>query len=278
MFPLTEGMGYHMNSPLIMKWQTDTKHPSFMGPHADTHHYTYPFMAQPAAEWRYSIGIDWAGILLIRVSGDDNLETYFKREIFDVVGVRSMTFYPTDEVKSKSMAMTYAVPGTGAKEIKKLPNNYEALPHSRVSSVDKMGPVLAGGAGLFGRARDYLTILRAVLQCAPDATEVKGQKRLISTKAFQELFIDSIPAHTPKIGLTNTMKAMAYHDPALMEDESRIGHSIGLCLNKVDSKYGKRGGSGCWDGAAQTKFWIDPVTRIAVSGEHVRGRLNQGKC
>jgi hypothetical protein len=83
------------------------------------------------------------------------------------------------------------------------------------------------------------------------------------------------------------MKGQTYHDSDLLLDESGglVGHSVGLCLNLKDSKYGRKAGSGCCeyinpaylplqklnmtfltgDGAAKTQYWIDPVTGVAAS-------------
>jgi methyl acetate hydrolase len=257
-------MGYTFNSPILMEFSRKTSHPSFLAANSEVFSYTYPLVSDPTSEWRYSIGIDWAGILITRITGD-SLEVHFRKHIFDPLGLKTMTFYPTEEVKKKMMSMTYALPGTEGKEIRKFDNDFAALPHSRESDPDKIGPILAGGAGLFGTAKDYLAILRAVLKCDPArASKETDGHGLISPESFTELFNDSIPAHTPKTGLIQMMKGQTYHDPS-HDSPDKVGHSIGLCLNKVDSVRGRKGGSGSWDGAAKTQFWIDPVSGIAVS-------------
>lgn len=44
-----------------------------------------------------------------------------------------------------------------------------------------------------------------------------------------------------------------------------VQHSAGLALYPGGGEFGRAKGSGCWDGAFKTVFWIDPVTGIAVS-------------
>lgn len=50
-----------------------------------------------------------------------------------------------------------------------------------------------------------------------------------------------------------------YHAPV-----GRIQHSPGLLLYTDGGEYGRKPGSGCWDGAMKTIFWIDPETGIAA--------------
>ena len=41
----------------------------------------FPLVFEPGASWEYSVGIDWAGFMVERVSGMD-LETYMKKNIW----------------------------------------------------------------------------------------------------------------------------------------------------------------------------------------------------
>lgn len=161
------------------------------------------------------------------------------------------------------MAVTYLDPaGAG---IKCYPDNYGSLHFARPERPEEVGE-LAGGAGLFGTAKDYLSFLRGVLASDPSrqsTSDNNGTSKLISGESFRELFNDSIPPTVPKTGLLSMMQRQTYHDPTYTLEE--VGHSVGLCLNFRDSKYGRKAGSGCWDGAAKTQYWLDPVSGIAVS-------------
>lgn len=130
------------------------------------------------------------------------------------------------------------------------------------------GPIFSGGGGLFGTARDYLTILRHVLASAD--SNGSTSKGLISNESFKALFTDCLD---PAPEIRRDMAAMAsgqhVHDPAVLDEGTGqfIGHSPGLFLNMVDSKHGRKAMAGFWDGAAKTAMWLDPVSGIAVSVE-----------
>ena len=253
-------MGYTFNSPDLERWTKETSHPSFLGANAGIDAYTYPLVFEPSTEWHYSIGIDWAGILVQRLTSQ-TLEEYFKSNIFSPCGMTSTSFIPSADIQERSMRVTYLDPVSGS--IKAFPDNYKSLPHAREGDPDKIG-VHAGGAGLFGTAKDYLAFLRAVLACDPSRSgKNTSDTGLISGESFKELFTDTMPSSVPKTGLLSMMQRQTYHDSSFTESD--VGHSVGLCMNLRDSAHGRKAGSGCWDGAAKTQFWLDPSTGIAVS-------------
>jgi len=50
-----------------------------------------------------------------------------------------------------------------------------------------------------------------------------------------------------------------------LPNPQNVQHSPGLALYLGGGEFGRKPGSGCWDGAYKTIFWIDPTTGIAVS-------------
>jgi CubicO group peptidase (beta-lactamase class C family) len=129
-------MGYTFNSPDLDRWTKETSHPSFLGPKADIHSYELPLVFEPASQWHYSIGIDWAGHLVHRLTSL-SLEEYFKENIFKPCGMGSTSFYPTEEIRRKAMAVTYLDPaGAG---IKCFPDNYGSLHFARPERPEEVG-------------------------------------------------------------------------------------------------------------------------------------------
>jgi methyl acetate hydrolase len=220
----------------------------------------YPLNAQPGVEWHYGVGIDWAGILITRITGM-NLQAYFEREIFHPLGLRGLSFYPTEEIKEKMMRLTFG-DEEGIRGC--FPDNFTHQPFKREGDPAKVGPLLSGGAGLFGTARDYLALLRAILQSHPDHAHPRP---LLTPSAYRMLFTDCLDPRTDKRPMVQMMISGTFHGANLTADPEggSVGHSVGLLLNFEDSDHGRRAGSGSWDGAAKTQFWIDPKTGIAVS-------------
>lgn len=228
--------------------------------------YQTPLAFQPGAKWHYGTGIDWAGIFVTRVTGR-SLEEYFQEFIFRPMKMTSTSFLPNASIKERMMSLTQNLDNTG---ITAYPDNFKSIPFGldRESDPDKVGPCFAGGAGLFSTALDYLAMLRGIMASAANE-DGSSDSALLSSRSFRELFHDSIPSDADRSYLLEAMTGQTYHDPILLKEKDdgirRTGHSVGLLLNFVDSCYGRKAGSGCWDGAAKTQYWLDPVTGLAVS-------------
>ena len=252
------GLAYTWNSPLIDRWKKQNVSAAQEASRSTIDRYIQPLIFEPGTRHRYSVGIDWAGILVSRVLGR-TLEEVFQENIFQPCGVTSLTFHPTTQVKDHLMGMCERVPvHTG--EIKLL----KGTAMGRTMNPDDYGPIYSGGGGLFGTARDYLTVLRHVLASADPDTK----QPLISQQSFKALFTDHLDS-VPEIreDLAKMAHDQHVHDPAILSEGTgmHIGHSPGLFLNMIDSKHGRKAMAGFWDGAAKTAMWLDPTTGIAVN-------------
>jgi len=262
----TSGLAYDFTSPLVGEYTKATGKPGHWA--ATVEGYTVPLVFEPGTHWTYSTGIDWAGILVERVSGL-RLSEYFQTHIFGPLGLTEtdIGFFPTETVINnlqQACARTESAPGL----------KHVASPRS--FDLDKVQKSqLSGGGGLFGTAGAYLRFLQGVL-----ASQNPGG--IISPASFTELFTDSLPTrggeHTVHKGLGDMMHGREVLDPNhTTNDAQHLGHSVGLCINHEDSVYGRKKGSGCWSGLARTYYWLDPATGIAVS--YCRGRwLTSGHC
>jgi methyl acetate hydrolase len=229
-----------------------------LGPDASIESYLYPLLFEPGTRFQYSIGIDWAGFLVARVSGL-TLEEYLQKHIFKPCGVTTISFLPPADHEQSMVAMCIREPiHTG--DIKLM----EGSAMGRTLDRDAIGPVYSGGGGLFGTARDYLRVLTAILA----SSDPDNKSPLISAKSFGALFEDGLPdLPVVKADLAKMAQGQHIHDPAILTDGTgdHVGYSPGLFLNFIDSKWGRLAMSGFWDGAAKTMFWIDPKTGVAVS-------------
>lgn len=57
---------------------------------------SYPLVFEPGTKWSYGTAIDWAGLLVERVT-NSTLESYMKANIWDPLGVSTMTFFPSEK-------------------------------------------------------------------------------------------------------------------------------------------------------------------------------------
>ena len=71
-----------------------------------------PLANQPGSVWEYGINIDWAGIMVSRVSGK-SLNDYFLDHILKPMGLHNINMLPTEEMLSKMAWMHERDLGTG---------------------------------------------------------------------------------------------------------------------------------------------------------------------
>jgi methyl acetate hydrolase len=204
---MAAGLSYSWGGQLE-KWMTEhNKRPrGFLAADASLDDYTYPLLFQPGTDWQYGIGLDWAAFLVERITGE-NIKDYFQKNIFEPCGMTSTGFLPTEAIKEKLMRMTYY---DAEQKPQPFENSFTGGMLPRPEDADAIGPVLSGGAGLFGTARDYLALLRGILASSnrlqtPDSTTTP----LLSDASFQELFKDVLTAKG-KESLTKIMTGQTF--------------------------------------------------------------------
>lgn len=251
------GLSYEFNDPNLATWAKEHKNGmSWLAPHATPSEFCQPLAFEPGTQWRYSIGLDWAGILIERVT-KKTLDEVFQETIFRPLGIEGqLSFYPTEDIKRRLQPICNSVGEEG-----KLVVDWEAF-RPRPWSVEELGQH-PGGAGLFGTAKAYLRLLQGVLACRDQ------EGGILSPVSFKELFTNSLPPRPARqySDMASIAIEQGFHDPAHLSGGTGdfIEHSVGLFVNTADSCFGRKAGSGCWDGAARTMFWLDPTTGIAVS-------------
>lgn len=116
--------------------------------------FSTPLLFEPGAQWLYGTGIDWAGQLLEKLTGQ-TLQQYMTENIFEVLGMRDSTFRPKllagqEERAARTASFAFRSPdGTLEAGPSPLPDDH---------------PLESGGAGLFSTARDYAKLLQGVMQ------------------------------------------------------------------------------------------------------------------
>jgi methyl acetate hydrolase len=254
----TSGLSYSFLTPeLIGRWQATNKKPGFLDKHVGVEALAEPLTFQPGTRYGYGIGIDWAGVLVMRLTGQ-KLGAYFDEHIFGPCGVKNISFYPTKEIKANLQQLC----GRDATPERNLIHTagFRDVPSLEPEDIG----LHMGGAGLIGSPREYMTVLRHVLQC-------KDKDGLIKQSTFPLLFENALPpreeegkSHTcyRDLGMIN---ALLGDTEAQFISGDKVHHSLALCVDDADSEYGRKKGTAFWGGIAKTKFWIDPTTGVVVS-------------
>ena len=196
---------------------------------------------EPGEKWSYcQSGINTASRIVEVVSGM-SFDEFLQKRLFDPLGMKDTTFYPTDEQR-KRLVTAYAK----NKETSAL----EAVPPRSDFGTKDRPP--QGNGGLFSTARDYALFCQMLL----NGGSLKGKKYL-SADAMKFLNTPQTPSEMP----TGFFQNDTYGNRG-----KNYGWSLGTCVLKEPHEGvaevlspGTFGHGGAWG----TQAWIDPVKGVA---------------
>ncbi|GFZ52308.1 hypothetical protein JCM24511_10081 [Saitozyma sp. JCM 24511] len=146
----TNGTGYDVMVPALGEWVKVNNKATVISTNLTVESFELPLIFEPGEGWNYSLGLDWGGILVERVTGK-SLEQYFQENIFKPSGVTTLTFTPPDEAYIKLQQVVTHDP---------IDNKLVVFPGIRDCSPGSAKGQASGGAGLYGTAHDYLRVLQ----------------------------------------------------------------------------------------------------------------------
>lgn len=249
----TSGLGYAFLNPDIERWEAATSALNWTQPRVGVEAIQQPLCFEPGEQFQYGIGIDWAGILVERITGE-TLQNYMVNNIFKPIGADTISFYPNDELKKDMQSMAVRDPSSG---------KIVAAPGWRdVANLTQADIRLhLGGAGLLGTLKDYLAFITELLRC-------QTRDGIIKMSSSDLLFKSQLPptegGRDPYAAGQGAAHQFLGVDISHWCDGSGVAWSLGVNVNADDSPHGRRAGSGQWEGVAKTKYWIDPATGIAA--------------
>lgn len=228
----TSGLTYDIPSELLMKWR------KAVGRHKvnltwSEEGFSTPLLFEPGTQWLYGTGIDWAGQLLEKVTGQ-TLQQYMTTNIFEVLGMRDTTFRPkllADHTERAARTARFAFRSSDG--------SLEAGP----SPLPKDHPLESGGAGLFSTARDYAKLLQGLMQgklLGKEGMEILFKPQL--NEALQKDLMDKV-ASMPDGYAPEYPRGM----PA--------NFAFGGMLNLEDIPGKRKAGSMMWSGMANS-HWV----------------------
>lgn len=199
-----------------------------------------PLLAQPGAEWNYSVATDLLGHLVAVISGQD-FGDFLRGRVIGPLGMVDTDFHvPAD--KLPRLAANYSL----------FRDRSLKLYDDAVGSLFARSPAIAsGGGGLVSTASDYMRFCRFVLgRGALDGVRLLGRKT-----------VDLMLANH----LTGDLAAMG--QPRFSESAyTGIGFGLGfsVMLDPARAQIVGTPGEVAWGGLASTAFWIDPAEDLAV--------------
>ena len=110
LFTHTSGHGYVFLSPELVRYYEVTGLPDPLSGLRSS--LQQPLIADPGTEWNYGISLDWLGLVIEAVSGQD-LPSYLTEHVLEPLGMTETTFTPSDEQRSRLMAVHSRTPDGG---------------------------------------------------------------------------------------------------------------------------------------------------------------------
>lgn len=191
-----------------------------------------PLLFQPGTAWEYGLSTDVLG-RVVEVASGMTLEEFFRRRIFEPLGMRDTGF----RVPREGLARLATVYRPGAdKTIERQPDGPLALGSSSYSSTyPHAGPgtFFSGGAGLVSTAGDYARFLQMLLN---------GGEGLLKRESVAEMTSDQI-----------AVLAIAFDAHG-----DRFGYGFGVVSEAAKDRGLGSPGTYSWGGFYHTYFFVDP--------------------
>ena len=234
----TSGYAYDFTDPNLDKWFEATD-----SPRASTRRLASlntPLMFDPGTKWHYGIGIDWAGIILERVT-KSKLGDYFAEHLLEPLGMVDTSFACTPNMLERKATVHIRTTDSSFMAIQ--------MPQAESSEFD------SGGGGLFSTMSDYTRFMRMIL----NEGELDGT-RVLNAETVAQMATNNMG----DIRVTGLKSA----NPAFFSDADfypGIPKSWGLTflINEEPLPNGCPAGALTWAGALNSYFWIDRTTGIA---------------
>ena len=199
-----------------------------------------PMQYEPGERWRYTQSGINAGARIVEVISGMTFDQFVQKRIFDPLGMKDTTFYPTDAQRAR-LATGYAKnKGTGALE--PAPPRAEYGPRDRPPQ---------GNGGLYSTPQDYARFCQMLI----NGGTFEGKKYL-SEAAMQFL----------KVPQTGDMPTGFFQSDTYGNRGANYGGGITTAILKTPHEGvasmlspGTYGHGGAWG----TQAWIDPVKRVA---------------
>ncbi|WP_276479615.1 serine hydrolase domain-containing protein [Paraflavitalea pollutisoli] len=195
-----------------------------------------PLFHQPGERWTYSLSVDVLGYLVEVVSGMP-LDEYFRKRIFDPLGMKDTWFYlPKDKY---NRLVTLYTEDTATQKVVPMPAR-TGINGEFASDYPAMeGTYFSGGGGLSSTIYDYAVFLQMLL----NGGEYNG-KRLLSRNTVRMMTMN-------QIGDIN-------------RGPNKFGLGFGITTEKGSAVLPTQEGTFEWGGMFATTYWVDPKEKLVA--------------
>ncbi|KAF9474844.1 beta-lactamase/transpeptidase-like protein [Pholiota conissans] len=202
-----------------------------------------PLKFEPGTDFTYGWGSDILGFVIEKVTGQ-NLETFLYAHLFYPLGMKT-SFYLTPELKSRFVLLTLRREG-------------KLTPWDGIPILGERDPANVtrhlGGTGLYSSLKDYLTLLRHLLQIYAE----KAVNPICSKRIVEDLFKPTLNA----AGVKSFSRMMEQMDPFSAPNGYQWSNATALCT--ADWPRRRKAGTAFWMGWLGTHHFMDPMSGVAA--------------
>ena len=250
------GMVYDLFSPPMMKWRKYNGQRIAPGT-TIRERYLNPLLYEPGTNWEYSPGIDFAGLCVERATGK-SLQDHMEENIFRVLGIKDMTFFPDEreDLKERMPTMSWRDATTG-KATHERPTA-EGVPAAQPTEA-------MGGGGITASPTEYIKILHALL---------KNDGTLLKKKTVDMMFQPHLTPES-KEGFMKLLAVPEFNQMVgnLPQDVSK-DWGLGGMLIEGDFPGWRSKGTMSWGGMPNLIWFIDP--KVGICGLYASQILPPG--
>ena len=234
----TSGYAYDFTNANLTKWHAATNTPGSLSRRLDS--LKTPLMFDPGTEWHYGVGIDWAGLILERVT-KSTLGDYFAEHLLQPLGMVDTGFICTPNMLERKAALHLRTPDSSFMSFQ--------MPPAENPEFD------SGGGGLFSTMTDYARFMRMILNDG----ELDGT-RVLAAETVAQMAKNQI-GDVRVTGLKSANPGF-FNDADIFPGTPK-SWGLSFMINEEPLPNGCPTGALMWCGAFNSYFWIDKTTGIA---------------
>ena len=228
----TSGFVYEVWNENMAKYLEVTGEPSILS--LEKQSLAAPLAFDPGTRWEYGIGIDWAGQMVERASGQ-TLGEYFAEHITGPLGMNDTAFAPSPTMLERASGMHARLPDGGLAPME--------LPAPENPEFEM------GGGGLFSTMGDYARFIAMILNDG----ELDGT-RVLAADTVQQMAAN----HIGDLRVQNLVTvAPAFSNDAEFFPGEPKSWGLTFQINESAVSTGRPAGTLMWAGLANSFFWID---------------------
>ncbi|KAL5121770.1 hypothetical protein ACEQ8H_000457 [Pleosporales sp. CAS-2024a] len=161
------GLAYDAMHPLLVAWLQYHKKQSSTSTKL-LERFSAPLVFQPGESWSYGSSLDYAGLLIERISGQ-SLEAYMKTNLWEPLGIKDMTFHLSTRPDLAARLADMSVRDESGK-LHFFPGHVPDFGHD----TNHHEPDCMGGQGVYTSTEEFFKVVRATLTTDTDEKILKN--------------------------------------------------------------------------------------------------------